>query len=154
MGQRLMGIEPFMILCQVIVITKNVHFLELQHQAKWVLTIICKFVVDFQKRRTSFGCTNKLWAILARVVQGEQKLQLETIVTNWHAWTIQFQILWLITLKLHLEKSITSNIKSIWSLNSSLFNLISNLLKELLLGFWASFHDSSKDFKLPFGHEA
>jgi hypothetical protein len=44
-----------------------------------------QFVVHFQKWHPSFGCANKLWAILARVVQGEQKLQLETIVTNWHA---------------------------------------------------------------------
>jgi hypothetical protein len=34
MGQRLMGLEPFMIVCQVIVITKENHFLELSHQAK------------------------------------------------------------------------------------------------------------------------
>lgn len=42
-----------------------------------------QFVVHFQKWCHSFGFTNKLWAILARVVQGEQKLQLETIVINW-----------------------------------------------------------------------
>ncbi len=48
MGQRLMGIEPFMILRQVIVIIKNILFLELRHQAKWVLTIICNLLSIFK----------------------------------------------------------------------------------------------------------
>jgi hypothetical protein len=90
-------------------IIKNIHFLEFRHQAKWELTIICNLLSIFKNdvlvsdAPTNYG---QFW----------QGLFKENKNFNWKLLLpvgLQFQILWLLTLELHLEKSKTSNIKSI-----------------------------------------